>query len=161
MTDSDKPAFAQAMATMAIALREKEPDAPQMKIYFKALSKLEIEFVVAAAEELGRSSQWFPKTSEWHETAQRIERDRTIQLQAVLQKRRRTGEPLCAECEDTCWRQNATTNRFERCPCAGMRRLEVLGRRPMPQLPAGEPDGDLTQEPTALALAAKHVKAMR
>lgn len=161
MTDTDKPAFAKAMATLALALREKEPDAAQMRVYFKALSALEIEFIVAAADTLASSSQWFPKTSEWHTAAQRIERDRVAQLAVVLLKRRKNGQPLCNDCEDTCWRQNPATQRYERCSCADMRRLEVLGRRPMPALPAHEPDGDPTQEPTVKALAAEHVKAMR
>lgn len=136
MTDTDKPAFASAVARLALGLREKEPDAAQMRIYFDAMKDLDVEMVTAAAETLMRSSEWFPKTSEWRAMAQKVEADRTLELEARLRKRMRAGEPpLCGECDDTGWYFKTATNRYARCACRDLRRLEILGRRPMPALP--------------------------
>lgn len=130
MTDLDKPAFAQAMARLCVALREKQPDAVQLRVYYEALKDLEVEFLAAAAEQLGQGAEWFPKTSEWRAAAAKIERDRTDQQRAIL---RNLPEPLCLACRDTGWAHNETTNQVSRCDCTTLRRLEILGRRPMPR----------------------------
>lgn len=130
MTERDKPQFLQAFNRLATALREKEQDAIALRVYFDALADLEIEFVTAAADRFATSAQWFPKSSEWHAAAQRIEDDRTDAQRALLRK---LPEPLCLACGDTGWER--FTNGVKRCGCVEQRRLEVLGRRPMPALP--------------------------
>lgn len=141
MTDADKPAFAAAMARLCLALREKDPDAAQLRAYFEALKKLDIELVVMAADELMRG-QWFPKAGDWHAAVVGLEHKRTEEQRAVLRK---LPAPLCTACGDTSFFLNETTNRAEPCTCRSLRRLEILGRRPMPALPATEPEGDPTQ----------------
>lgn len=154
MTDQDKPAFLQSVARLAVALREKEPDIALMRVYFEALKPLEIDFVVASALQLETSAQWFPKTSEWYAAALRLEADRREEQRAILRK---LPGRLCAACEDTGWARTAEGVRP--CTCRTLRRLEVLGRRPMPTLPELQV-GDETQLPRAEALARQHVRAM-
>ena len=138
MTEQDKPAFARAMAGLCIALREKEPDAVQMKTYFKAMADLDVELVVAAAESLGATATWFPKAPEWREAAHALEKQRTGEQADRIRKRRVAGlPPLCAECDDTGWRNDG--GRYRHCDCLKLRRMEVLGRRPMPALPEAAP----------------------
>lgn len=161
MTETDKPIFAAAMGKLCLALREKDPDAAQMRTYFDALKDLEIEFVTVAADALARSSEWFPKTSDWRSAAARVERDRTIELQARLRK---LHTPLCLVCDDTGW-DRRDDDRVTPCTCRSLRRLEILGRRPMPELPpAGEDGRELSGadlgpalEPKFRALIAKRV----
>lgn len=133
MTDQDKPLFLQAFNCLVVALRDKEPDTVTLRVYFEALKDLEIEFVVAAAERLAkpRSDAWFPKAPEWGAMAQRIEHERLDQQRAILRK---LPSPLCRACADTGWASD-DQQRVKRCECQTMRRLEVLGRRPMPALP--------------------------
>lgn len=127
MTDADKTRFAQAFARLAIALREKDPDAIVLRVYFDGLRDLEIEFVVAAADRMMQTA-WFPKVSDWRQEAQRVERERAEEQRAHL---RRLPQPLCEACGDTGWAMTATG--VTRCPCAAQRRLELLGRAPTPQ----------------------------
>ncbi len=131
MTDHDKPVFAGVMARLALALRDKDPDSAQMRTYFEALKDLEVDFLSAAADRLVRTAEWFPKTSEWRAAAVAIERERTDDLTARL---RSLPMRLCLVCDDTGWAP-AAENRVKRCDCQTLRRLEILGRRPMPQLP--------------------------
>jgi len=139
MTDADRPAFMQAMAGLAVALREHDPDAVQLRTYFAALLNLEIEFVVAAAEALIARAQRFPTVAQWRAMAAQVQRERIAEQQADLRKRR---SPLCATCDDTGWEQ--VENRGARpCACRDLRRLEVLGRRPWP-----EPERELTAAAT-------------
>lgn len=160
--------FTEIFALLAVQLRFGDADEATIRGYYKAMKGLEPELVALAAQRFAAGASvddngtaWFPKAPEWCAMAAKVEKERVAELAGVIRKRRFANQPLCNDCEDTCWRQNAATKRYERCQCADMRRLEVLGRRPMPQLPAGEPEGDPTQEPTALALAGKHVKGMR
>jgi hypothetical protein len=131
MTDADRPMFAQAVARLAVALGEPAPDAAMLLVYFRALNDLEIEFVVAAAEQSITRAQWFPKTSEWRTLAVKIEADRLAEQRAILRK---LPAPLCLTCNDTGWKREAN-DRVNRCECQRLRRLEVLGKRPMPMLP--------------------------
>jgi hypothetical protein len=135
MTDADKHAFRQAFSRLAIALREKEPDAVQMRVYFDGLRDLEVEFIVAACEQLVRS-EFFPKVGDWRRAAFGVERERVAAQRQLL---RNLSVPLCRECADTGWAPN-TDNRVRRCDCQTLRRLEVLGRRPQPALPTASPD---------------------
>lgn len=157
MTDADKPAFLQALGRLAVGLREKEPDVVQMRVYFDALRVYEIELVSAAAARL-MTGTWFPKAPEWLAMTAKIEAERLDEQRAVLRNLR---EPLCLACGDTGFARDEATNRVSRCACRELRRLEILGRRPMPALPAHEPESDATQLPKAEAMAATTVKGMR
>jgi hypothetical protein len=81
----------------------------------------------------GDNPHWFPKTSEWREAVARVEQRRQGELRECLRQLHKAGSVLCADCEDTGWRRVGA--RVERCPCVKARRLEVIGRRPMPALP--------------------------
>jgi hypothetical protein len=141
MSETDKPAFAQAMARLAIALREKDPDVVTLRVYFDALRDLEIEFVVLAADRFVTGAQWFPKVTEWRAMAGRIEIERRHAQRALLSK---LPTPLCEVCGDTGWVRNEDDdNRVSRCACHELRRLEVLGRRAWPALPGATTTGDL------------------
>jgi len=146
MTDIDKPAFARTMARLAVALREPAPDVAMLQVYFVALKDREIEFLVMAAEQLTIDAKWFPKTSEWHAAALKVEADRR---RALDELQRKSVVRLCEACEDTGWRQT-DDGRARRCECRHLRRDELLGRRPWPALPArivpDDPitDGDVT-----------------
>lgn len=140
MTDLDKPEFAQAMNRLCVALREKDPDVVQMRVYFEALKDLDIELVTAASERLAQSAAWFPKTSEWRDAVVAVERERVIAQQALLRK---LVAPLCRACRDTGWEPVGTDpDAVRRCDCQHQRRLEILGRSPWPELPehAEKPD---------------------
>jgi hypothetical protein len=126
MTDDDKPRFATAFATLAIAHREKSPDATMMRTYFESLRAVEIEFVLAAAER-SMLRDWFPKVGEWYTTAATIERERREAQRAFL---RTLQQPLCEICDDTGWTRG-DDNRVRRCGCVAQRRLELLGRVPV------------------------------
>lgn len=156
MTDYDKPAFAQAMARLGVALREKDPDAVRLRVYFESLKDLDVELLVAAAEELAKRAEWFPKTSEWREATVRLDRERTECQRAALRGRL---VPLCADCGDTGWARDEASNRVHRCSCALTRRLEVLGRRPMPAMPELPPSSS-AQLAAVEAKAAIAVKGM-
>jgi hypothetical protein len=142
MTDNEKPAFAAAFGGLCLALREKEPDAPQLRIYFEALKDLDVELVTAAAEHLVKHGAgdraWFPKAPEWRTVVETIERQRYDEQKARIRERLRAGlPPLCLACNDTGFARDEAKNRVTPCDCRKLRRLEVLGRRPMPALPAG------------------------
>jgi hypothetical protein len=130
VTDDDKGAFASAMAGLCLALREKDPDSAQMRAYFNTLRDLDIEFVVAAAEQLAAHGEWFPKAGEWREAAMRVEHLRTEEQRAMLRK---LAVPLCLACDDTGW-DRTEDDRVRPCDCRKLRRLELLGRRPLPEL---------------------------
>lgn len=133
--------FAPIFATLAIQLRAQDADEGTARGYFIALKDLDAELIALAATRAATSLEWFPKTSEWRDLVQAIERERYDFLSAVTRKRRFLGQaPLCGECDDTGWFYSTPTNRYKRCACVELRRLEVLGRRPLPALPAGSDD---------------------
>lgn len=155
MTDADKRAFDQAINRLCVSLRSPALDAPEKRVYFEKLKDLEIEFVVLAAEALTETAQFFPKTSEWRGAALKVERDRrTAQIDFL----RSLPEPLCATCGDTTWAPEGDGVRP--CTCRQMRRMELLGRRPLPMLP----ESTLTADPQAAekvrAIAASLVRPM-
>lgn len=133
MTDADKPAFAQAITLLAVTLKEPELDAMRIRQYFTALSDRPIEFVTEAVEQILRSSSWFPKPAEWLEATFTLEKQRRDTMRAHLRK---LPAPLCVACNDTGWARNEEANSVARCDCQELRRLEILGRRPLPLLPA-------------------------
>src|SRR5438132_2265035 len=126
--------FQEMFAKLAIQLRQTDGDEATIRSYYKALSDLEPEFVAMAAERLSKTAEWFPKTSEWCAMAKQIERERQDQLKATLRNR---SAPLCTACDDTGWRGKGESQ-VTPCECRELRRLEVLGRRPMPALPSGD-----------------------
>jgi hypothetical protein len=147
--------FAVIYSTLCVQLRHTDVDSVTVRAYYRVLGDLELEFVKLAAERLATTAEWFPKTAEWRKTARAVERERTEELQARLRKRR---EPLCLGCDDTGWRESAESGRFQACDCRRLRRLEVLGRRPMPELPPASdedapPDPRVTTAVQALAAA--------
>jgi len=162
MTDADKNAFRQVISRLAVALREPAPDVALMLVYFRALSAVEIELITAAADQLILESKWFPKTSEWLAAARKIETDRLAAMRKLL---RDSPTPLCPACNDTGWSDigpglietvhgpRHAPSRVRACDCLRLRRLEVLGRRPWPSLPAGVPDGEIDHSSTMSVLA--------
>lgn len=122
--------FAPIFAMLAVQLRQTDADEATIRGYYESMKALEPEYVAMAAKELAQSSEWFPKTSEWHAAALKVQRTRIADLQARLRNR---PEPLCLACDDTGWARVGEA--VKRCECASLRRLEVLGRRPMPALP--------------------------
>ncbi len=160
MTDADKPAFAAAFGRLCIALREKEPDAASMRVYFEALRLWEIELVTAAALKLGtavndQGQAWFPKAGEWRAAVARLEADRIQQQKAILSK---LPEPLCADCGDTGWAREE--DRVRPCRCRRLRRMELLGRRPMPTLPEATEEQSATIPIEAAVQALADLKGM-
>lgn len=126
--------FGEIFARLAKQLRQTDADETDIRAYYEALKDIEPEFLAMAAKELAGQSTWFPKTSEWRAAARRIERERTDMLRGAMRK---SGRMLCLACEDTGWASASETNgsrRVKPCDCQHLRRLEVLGRRPWPQL---------------------------
>jgi hypothetical protein len=147
--------FAAVFAPLAIQLRQTDADETTIRVYYAALSDLELPFLAMAAERLAHESAWFPKTSEWRLMAARIEAERLDEQRALL---RRLHTPLCLDCDDSGWTAAAAdghTRRVVRCACQALRRAEVLGQRPWPVLPTGPGigDGALTVGQSATALA--------
>lgn len=123
--------FSPMFATLAMQLRAQDADTLTAKSYFKALADLEPELVAMAAETFALTAEWFPKTSEWRAAALAVEQQRIEQQRALLRRRPR---PLCLACDDTGW-DRTQDDRVVPCDCRKQRRLEVLGRRPMPEVP--------------------------
>lgn len=160
-----KPEFSMIFAVLAVQLRQTDADEVTIRSYFKALQDLDVELVEMAAQRMGHqggsddadSRHWFPKTSEWRALVLKIDRERTDDLRALLKK---LPAPLCLSCDDTGWARD-DRDRVSRCGCASVRRMEVLGRRPMPALPAHEPEAEPGQLQRVEMLAAEHVKGIR
>lgn len=141
--------FSEFFALLALQLRAADADEAMARAYYLALKDLEPEFVGLAAERFGRThvnadgEAWFPKAPEWRAMARRIERARSETMRRVLWK---LPEPLCAACDDTGWRRGDAG--VIPCECQRQRRLEILGRRPMPALP---PVGEVPENQDAMA----------
>jgi hypothetical protein len=127
--------FAPVFATLAFQLRATDADEAIGRSYFKVLGDLDLELVVMAADEFAATSEWFPKTGEWRTRVKVIEARRQDDLRARLKK---LPTPLCVECRDTGWAPIG--DRVRPCECRKLRRLEVLGVRPMPLLPEPMPE---------------------
>lgn len=129
--------FADVFALLALQLQATHADEAMGRAYHAALQDIEPELVKMAADRLGRHAlnaqgeAWFPKAPEWRAMARKVEQDRADLQRAIL---RNLPGRLCLACDDTGWSRNPETNRVSRCDCVDLRRLEVLGRRPMPAL---------------------------
>jgi hypothetical protein len=158
--------FSEIFALLAVQLRFTDADEATIRGYFRALSDVEPELVAMAAQRFALGATivdgvvWFPKAPEWRAMARKVEQDRREELDVILRRRRFAGEELCRACDDTGWAKNAD-GRVTPCTCREARRLEVLGRRPMPALPAFEPISEPGQVEKAEALALKSVRGMR
>lgn len=157
--------FTEIFALLAVQLRFSDADEATIRGYFKALSDIEPELIAMAAQRFAQGDSlndqgqaWFPKAPEWRALAFKIKTQRQDEQRAILRK---LADPLCLACRDTGFALNGETNRVRRCDCAELRRLEILGRRPMPILPAHEPTSDSTQLARVTAMAADQVKGMR
>lgn len=122
--------FSEIFALLAVQLRQTDADEATIRAYFETLKDIEPEYLAMAATEMARTSEWFPKTSEWRRAASKIKYTRTEQQRAMLAG---LAEPLCLACSDTGWALDPS-GRAYRCECQKLRRLEVLGRRPWPKL---------------------------
>ncbi len=154
--------FTEIFALLAVQLRCTDADEATIRAYFQALQDIEPELVALAAQRLGRTAlnsqgeAWFPKAPEWRAMARTIEAERSDALRAVLRKR---PTPLCSACDDTGWEpvQDSKDQAVRPCACQKTRRLEVLGRRPWPQLV--EPfEADPGQEDRVMEAVSKLVK---
>jgi hypothetical protein len=155
MTDADKKAFDQAINRLCVSLRSPALDVAEKRVYYEKLKDLEIEFIAAAAETLADSAQFFPKTSEWRAAAIKVERDRrTAQIEFL----RNLPAPLCSTCGDTTWAPVKDGPAVRPCACRPIRRLELLGRRPLPMLPESTIPADPQAAEKIRAIAAKLVK---
>lgn len=157
MTPNDKSRFLQAINRLAVALREKDLDLPQMQVYFEALADLPVELVTEAGRRLEQTAQWFPKPSEWREAVALLLRER---LEAQRDWLRKAPRPLCATCEDTGWEalalveKGAPVRRVKPCGCRAQRRAELLGTVAVPELPEPLAPMDDTQFEKVRALVA-------
>ena len=86
--------------------------------------------------------------------ARLIEHERTTLQRAIIQN---LPERLCLGCDDTGWAWDPATNCVSRCRCATLRRLEVLGRRPMPRLVERS---EVPLDPALLETVRERLKAM-
>lgn len=138
--------FVDVFSMLAMQLRATDADEAMGKAYFAALIDLDLELVQMAAlvfsRELGRNDGWFPKAPEWRVQVAKITAERTEELRSRLRSR---PAPLCRACEDTSWAPHATG--VIRCDCQELRRLEIIGRRPMPERVIGA----IPERPHALA----------
>ncbi len=103
MTAADKVRFVQSFNRLAVASRlpAAEADAAMQRIYFEGLEDLPIDAVEAAAGELVRTSEWFPKVSEWR-TAAKTQRTVLLTL-ALPPAREEPWREECEACHDTGW----------------------------------------------------------
>ena len=147
------PEFASMFGVLALQLQKSDADEAIGRAYFLALRGLEPELVAMAAQRMGQQGggshranpHWFPKASEWKALALKIEGERAEAVaKRVREYHRLANGPLCLDCDDSGWIQarkfrdgpSSTQLRWKHCGCRSLRRLEMLGRRPMPLLPA-------------------------
>jgi len=126
-----EPEFSEVFAMLALQLRASDADTPTIRAYYRVMKDLEIELVRLSAVHLAKHAEWFPKSSEWIEATQSIERQRSFQLADTLRQLHRRGVELCTICGDTGWNRDANEC-VTRCLCQNDRRLEVIGRRQLP-----------------------------
>lgn len=140
--------FSEIFALLAVQLRQTDADEATIRAYFETLKDIEPEYLAMAATEMARTSEWFPKTSEWRQAASRVKRERIDHQRALLKG---LAQPLCVACSDTGWALDERERAY-RCDCQKLRQLELLGRRPWPKLIAAavQPNSD---ESTAALMA--------
>jgi hypothetical protein len=132
--------FANTFARLAVQLRFVEADEATIRCYYEAMMHCALELVQMAADrfasEAGTNGEkvWFPGTPEWLGMIGRIEFERRADQAARIRLRSRAGlPPLCEVCGDTSFAN--VGNRVRPCDCRQTRRKEVLGLRPMPEIP--------------------------
>lgn len=139
------PEFANIFGILALQLRCTDADEAMIRAYFAVLKDLDLELVQLAAQQFasqpGDNGAWFPKTAEWKAAARKIATERMAVIQETVRKRRLLQQPLCLACEDTGWMRH-DDDRMHRCACSEQRRLEAIGRRPLPALPSGTEPAD-------------------
>lgn len=136
--------FAEMFALLALQLQKSDADEAMARAYFLGLQDLEPELVALAAQRLGKGATlnekgeaWFPKAPEWRALAGKIEGERAELLAQRLRQLHKAGQFACLACEDSTWQQVTDHNstRWKPCDCRKLRRLEILGRRPLPAIP--------------------------
>lgn len=147
--------FSEIFALLAVQLRQTDADEATIRAYFEALKDVEPEYLAMSATEMARTSEWFPKTSEWRRAADKVKRERAERQRALL---RDLESPLCLSCSDTGWAIDEKARAY-RCECQKMRQMELLGRRPWPKLIAAKVQPN-SEENTA-ALMAKIAASVR
>jgi hypothetical protein len=102
MTNADNVEFLQAFNRLAVATRlpAAEADGAMQRVYWDGLSELPIDAVVAAAEAMEKSAQWFPKVSEWREAGYRHQVSERLKLP---EGRDEPWHDECGACSDTGW----------------------------------------------------------
>ena len=120
MTADDKIRFKQAFNVLAVATRlpADQADVPMQRIYFNGLQDLEIEAIVAAAGEMAKTAQWFPKVAEWRAAAKVA---KVALIKALPEGREQPWEDECGACLDTGWEERrcypGTANNCGRMKC--------------------------------------------
>lgn len=139
--------FSEIFALLAVQLRFSDADEATIRGYYRAMKDLEPELVAMTAEDMahrggasGDSPHWFPKTSEWVDAVQQLARKRQELLTARIRELHKRGIELCTACADTGWEMHG--DGAKPCSCRKLRRLEVLGRLPMPELLPETSDAD-------------------
>lgn len=109
MTIRDFEAFTAAFNRLTVALPNRVKDdvqgeglATAKTLYFEALQELPLEAVVAGADEIARSAQWFPAPVEWRRAALSAKFRFTIAALPAM----KPGEVFCEICSDTGFEQS-------------------------------------------------------
>lgn len=149
------PDFAKTFALLATVLRATDADEMMARSYFAVLITCELEFIQMAADRFAKGETighqengiWFPKAPEWRQMAAKVENERRDTQRELMRK---SAAHWCAACSDTSWEPMG--NGVRPCACRSLRRLELLGRRPWPALPAAPIDAAPIQVHEAKAL---------
>lgn len=157
--------FTPIFALLAMQLRATDADEATIRAYYAALRDVAPELLAMAAKRFSvqptdGDHAWFPKTAEWRSMAFKIQCEREDELAARLRK---LPAPLCLACEDTGW-ELGENHRVKPCACRSLRRLEVLGVRPMPALPEQMDDpgaAELLMKVASAATALASTRGMR
>ena len=128
--------FTNIYAVLALQLQASDTDTPSIRAYYRVLKDFEPALLQLAAEQLAETSTWFPKSSEWLKTALMIKQDRRTKQQHAIQQLHRQGIELCEACGDTGWIRLTDSGPVAECACQKLRRAEILGIKPLPELTA-------------------------
>lgn len=132
----DKNRFDAAFNYLATATRlpVAELTPANKRVYFDALKDIATESVEGAAAQLAKSAQWFPKVSEWRESARLYRRGVEVKMLPTA-SRAEEWRHECDFCEDTGWTYDGGKTlhevvlsayegrpRMHRCPCRATNR---------------------------------------
>jgi hypothetical protein len=92
--------FGRVMITLAETLREQVSDIA-VEGYFSALRDVALADVAASADRLSRTSQWFPKPSEWRMAALHHKNEQV--QKALPESRTEPWHSECPRCDDEGW----------------------------------------------------------